>query len=122
QVAERGKKTGILELALEGEDAARIAATLDAITSIYLRQNVERKSAEAAKTLEFLNAQMPELKAEVDVAEQALNRFRVEKGSVDLTLETQGLLEQLAEVERQLSGLELSRVERAQRFTAEHPA
>ncbi|MBW3567390.1 MAG: polysaccharide biosynthesis tyrosine autokinase [Proteobacteria bacterium] len=121
-VAERGKKTGILELALEGEDRAEIARTLDTITNIYLRQNVERKSAEAAKTLEFLNEQMPELRAELNVAEGALNRFRVEKGSVDLSLETQALLEQFAEVEKQLSELELTRVERAQRFTAEHPA
>src|SRR5690606_24519481 len=54
-VAERGKQTGILELALEGEDRERIAATLDAITNIYVRQNVERRSQEAAQTLAFLN-------------------------------------------------------------------
>lgn len=121
-VAERGKQTGILELALEGEDRERIVATLDAITNIYVRQNVERRSQEAAQTLAFLNQQLPELRASVEVAEQALNRFRVSKGSIDLSLETQGLLEQLADVERQISELELERAARMQRFTAEHPA
>lgn len=121
-VAERGKQTGILELSLEGEDREAIAATLNAITNIYLRQNVERKSAEAAQTLDFLNVQLPQLKAELNAAEQALNRFRVEKGSIDLTLETQGLLEQLAEVEKRASELELQRAELMQRFTPEHPA
>ena len=121
-VAERGKKTGILELTLEGEDRDKITNTLNTITNIYLRQNVERKSAEAAKTLEFLNEQLPDLKIELDVAEQALNRFRVQKGSIDLSLETQAMLEKLADSEKQLSELDLARVERAQRFTAEHPA
>lgn len=121
-VAERGKQTGILELSLEGTQPRQIAATLDAITNIYLRQNVERKSEEAARTLAFLNEQLPALKAELEAAEQALNQFRVKMGSVDLSLETQGLLEQLAEIEKQLSELELRRAELVQRFTPEHPA
>lgn len=121
-VAERGRQSGILELRLQGTNPDRIAATLSAIANTYLRQNVERRSEEAAQTLEFLNEQLPELRAELDSAEHALNRFRVEKGSIDLTLETQGLLEQLTDMERQLSELELQRVERAQRFTPQHPS
>lgn len=122
RVAERGRKTGILELTLEGEDREEIAETLNAIVNIYVRQNVERRSAEAAQTLDFITGQLPELKAELDSAEEAMNRFRVEKGSVDMSLETQGLLEQLAELERQASELSLRRAELAQRFTSQHPA
>lgn len=120
-VAERGRQTGIMALSLEGEDNVEIAATLNAIANIYLKQNVERLSEEAAQTLEFLEEQLPELRAQLYEAEHALNQFRVAKGSVDLNLEAQELLEQLTQVERQLSELELQRVEGAQRFTAEHP-
>lgn len=120
-VTERGKKTGILELSLEGEDPEEVAAVLDSISSIYLRQNVERKSAEAAQTIEFLSQQLPELKDNLDAAETQLNAYRVERGTVDLSLETQGLLEQLAGIESQLSEVELRRAELAQRYTPEHP-
>ena len=64
RISEKGKKTGILQLALEGDDPARIAAILDALSRAYVRRNVERKSAEAEKTLEFLEAQLPELRGE----------------------------------------------------------
>src|SRR5690606_239091 len=121
-VTERGRQTGIMQFSLEGEDRAQIAATLNAIASIYLKQNVERLSEEAAQTLAFLDEQLPELRTQLYEAEHALNQFRVKKGSVDLNLEAQGLLEQLTEVERQISELELQRVEAAQRFTAEHPS
>jgi len=121
RVAERGRQTGILALSLEGEDNIKIASTLNAIASIYLKQNVERLSEEAAQTLAFLEEQLPQLRAQLYEAEHALNQFRVTKGSVDLNLEAQGLLEQLTEVEKQISELELQRVEGAQRFTAEHP-
>jgi tyrosine-protein kinase Etk/Wzc len=121
-VSERGEQTGILELSLEGTDNEQTAATLSAIANIYLRQNVERRSVEAANSLEFINNQLPELKAQVETAEQALNNFRVKQGAVDLSLETQGLLEQLTEVEGKLSEIQLERVERSQLFTAEHPS
>ncbi|MDH3645749.1 MAG: polysaccharide biosynthesis tyrosine autokinase [Gammaproteobacteria bacterium] len=120
-VAEVGRQTGILELTLDGASPDQIAATLNAIASIYLRQNVERTSEDAAKTLTFLDAQLPELKKQLDAAEAALNQYRVTQGSIDLSLEAQSLLEQMAEVERQISELELKQAELGQRFTAEHP-
>lgn len=120
-VSERGKQTGILELQLEGESPQRIADTLNAITTVYLRQNVERTSEDAAKTLEFLDSQLPDLKGQLDAAELALNQHRMQQGSVDLNLETQGLLEKLGEIDSRLSELQLQQAELAQRFTAEHP-
>ncbi|MBT8143071.1 MAG: hypothetical protein KJO55_00115, partial [Gammaproteobacteria bacterium] len=120
-VAERGKQTGILELTLEGESPELIADTLNSIATIYLRQNVERTSEDAAKTLAFLDSQLPELKNQLDTAEAALNQYRIQQGTIDLSLETQGLLEQLGEVDARISELQLQQAELSQRFTAEHP-
>lgn len=120
-VSERGRQTGIIQLSLQGRDPGQIAATLNSIADSYLRQNIERSSADAAKTLEFLNQQLPRLKTNLDAAEAALNQYRTVQGSVDLSLETQGLLAQIAEVEKQVSELELREAELGQRFTAQHP-
>ncbi len=120
-VREVGKQTGILDLSLEGPSPADIEQTLNAIASTYLRQNVERTSEDAARTLEFLEEQLPELKEQLDAAEAALNSYRVRQGSIDLSLETQGLLEQVGEIEGQLSELELKQAELQQRYTSEHP-
>ena len=98
-VKERGKKSGILELALLGRDANQIAAVLDEILNTYVRQNVERRSAEAEKTLKFLDSQLPALKVQVDAAEAAYNDYRRTRGSLDLTLETQGLLKSVVDIE-----------------------
>lgn len=119
--AEVGKKTGIIRLELEGHDPRLIATTLDALAHAYLRQNVERKSAEAEKTLEFLETQLPIVKANLDAAESALNAYRSQNGSVDVTLETQGRLEQAVQIEKALSELDVQRAELKQRFTESHP-
>lgn len=52
--AERGKESGIIALSLENEDPALANNVLDEITRLYVLQNVQRNSAEAAQSLEFL--------------------------------------------------------------------
>jgi tyrosine-protein kinase Etk/Wzc len=120
-VKERGKKSSLLEVSLVGGDPGKIGIVLDDIMNAYLRQNVERRSAEAEKTLAFLETQLPALKTQVDSAEAAYNNYRQSRGSLDLSLETQGVLKSLVEVENAAVLLKQERDELRQRFTAEHP-
>ncbi|BDG02298.1 polysaccharide biosynthesis tyrosine autokinase [Anaeromyxobacter oryzae] len=120
-VTERGKKTGILVAELEDRDPERVAAIVDALAQAYLRQNVERRSAEAAKTLAFLESQLPSLKGSLASAESAVNSYQQRKGTVDLSREAQAMLDRTVEVERQLSELQLQRSELSDRFTDQHP-
>jgi tyrosine-protein kinase Etk/Wzc len=122
QVAEKGKKTGILVATLDGPDPVRIAAILTTLSNAYLRQNVERKSAEAAKTLEFLESQLPIVKTNLDAAQSAFNAFQVKRGVVDLTSETTSMLNRSVELDRALQELDMQRAELRQRFTGNHPA
>jgi len=120
-VKERGKKSGVLELSLIGQDPQQIGVILDDILNTYVRQNVERRSAEAEKTLKFLETQLPALKTQVDSAEAAYNNYRQSRGSLDLSLETQGILKSLVEVENAAVLLKQERDELRQNFTPEHP-
>ncbi len=120
-VKERGKKSGVLELSMVGQKPAQIALILDDIMNTYVRQNVERRSAEAEKTLKFLDTQLPALKTQVDSAEAAYNSYRQSRGSLDLNLETQGILKSLVEVENAAVLLKQERDELRQNFTPEHP-
>ena len=118
---ETGKKTGILVLTLEGADPVRVAAILNGLAETYLRHHVERKSADAAKTLDFLDAQLPVLKAGLEKAESALNEFQRRRGTVNLSQETVAMLGRAVEVEKALSELKLQQAELRQRFTENHP-
>jgi tyrosine-protein kinase Etk/Wzc len=121
RVAERVKKTGIITISLAGTNRVLIPKILDAIAQGYELQNVQRKSAEAAKTLEFIEEQLPALKTRVDTSEKALNAFQQTKGTVDLSAETQSMLDRTVEIEKALSDLELQRSDLAGRFAEAHP-
>ena len=118
----RNSGTGMLQLTLTGTDREEIRTALDAVAETFLTQNVERQSAEAQQSLEFLREQAPELRAQLSQAEDALNSYRVEMDSVDLSSESQAAIEQFIALEQQLNELEFQEAELAQRFTPNHPA
>ena len=121
-ISERGKQTGILSLSFTGENKAQISAILDHISQTYFLQNVERNSAEAEKSLTFLEDHLPEIKTKLTSSEDVLNQYRQENESVDLGLEAQSTLKVMVELEAQLNELTFKESDISQRFTKDHPA
>ncbi|EPP3798592.1 polysaccharide biosynthesis tyrosine autokinase [Acinetobacter baumannii] len=121
-VAERGKLTGILGLNYQGHDKEHITQVLNAILVTYGAQNVERRSAESAQTLKFLDEQLPDLKKQLDDAERQFNKFRQQYNTVDVTKESELYLTQSITLETKKAELEQKQAEMAAKYTAEHPA
>lgn len=120
-VAEKGRLTGILGLNYQGTDKEHIIKVLNAILASYSQQNIERRSAETAQTLKFLDEQLPELKQQLDVAEREFNKFREQYNTVDVTRESELYLTQSISLETQKIALQQTRAELAQKYTAAHP-
>ncbi|MFL9556129.1 polysaccharide biosynthesis tyrosine autokinase [Acinetobacter baumannii] len=121
-VAERGKVTGILELNYQGEDKEHITKVLNAVLAAYSEQNVERRSAETAQTLKFLDEQLPDLKKQLDDAERVFNKFRQQYNTVDVTKESELYLTQSIALETKKIELQQQQADLAAKYTAEHPA
>lgn len=120
-VMEKGKQTGIISVRYSHRYPDRAASILNTIAKTYLRQNVEMRSAEAEKTLEFLEAQLPGVKAKLDSAEKILADYRYSIGSVDMTGETKAHLDKEGQLQRQLMQLEQERQAALRLFKEEHP-
>ncbi len=121
-LSEQGKQTGILKLSFEGENKQQISEILDHISQIYFLQNVKRNSAEAEKSLSFLESHLPGIKSELNGYEDVLNNYRQKNESIDLGLEAQSTLKVMVELEAQLNELTFKETDISQRFTKDHPA
>ncbi|NIG76452.1 tyrosine-protein kinase Wzc [Klebsiella sp. Ap-873] len=121
-VTENGKDTGVLSLSYTGEDKDQIRTILDSITRNYLAQNVQRKSEEAAKSLKFLAEQLPEVRRNLDAAENKLNAYRQRQDSVDLSLEAKSLLDSVVNIDAQLNQLTFKEAEISKLYTKAHPS
>ncbi|WP_439145987.1 polysaccharide biosynthesis tyrosine autokinase [Vibrio sp.] len=121
-LSEQGKQTGILKLSFEGENKQQISEILNHISQIYFLQNVKRNSAEAEKSLAFLESHLPGIKSELTGYEDVLNNYRQKNESIDLGLEAQSTLKVMVELEAQLNELTFKESDISQRFTKDHPA
>ncbi|RYM75089.1 tyrosine-protein kinase Wzc [Serratia liquefaciens] len=122
EVLDKGKDTGVLGLTLTGDNPVLIQKILDSITRNYLEQNIERKSEEDAKSLVFLQVQLPKVRTALDNAEEKLNRYRQQKDSIDLSMEAKSILDSIVSVESQLNELTFKEADVSKLYTKEHPA
>ena len=121
-VVERGKESGIVALALESTKPDTAIQTLNEIARLYVQQNIERTSAEAAQSLGFLKDQLPQVRKDLEKAETALNQFQIRSKSIDISLEAKAILDQIVSLDTAISTLKLQQAEMDRKFTPQHPA
>jgi len=121
-VADKGKDTGVLGLSFDNEDPITASKILNSISQNYLLQNVERKTEEAQKSLDFIRQQLPGVKAALDVSENKLNGFRQNNDSVDLSLEAKSVLDTIVQLDAQLNELTFKETDISKLYTKDHPA
>ncbi len=120
-INDQGKDTGILAISLNGTNPFLIKDIINSISQNYLAQNIARQAAQDAKSLDFLNQQLPKVRSDLDEAESKLNDYRRKNDSVDLSLEAKAVLDQIVNVDNQLNELTFRESEISQLYTKEHP-
>lgn len=122
QAAEKGKNSGIIGLTYEHADPAFAVELLDQVGAAYVEQNVDRNAAQVASSLRFVKEQLPIVREALEKATKALNAFQISAHSVDVSLQTKGLLEQAVAVDAGIQQLRLQLPEMERKFTSTHPA
>jgi tyrosine-protein kinase Etk/Wzc len=120
-IAEQGKDSGVISVVLKQTDASRVTRIVNEIGRLYVKQNVERKSEEAGKSLEFLNAQVPVFKHQLEEAEQRYNEARMRTGTLDLDAEAKLVLQQATDIESRRLQLVQQRKALSVDFASSHP-
>ncbi|KQB51559.1 tyrosine protein kinase [Pseudomonas endophytica] len=121
-VIERGKESGMIALALESTEPEKAIQILDEIARLYVMQNIDRTSAEAAQSLGFLRDQLPQVRRDLEKSEDALNAFQIRSKSIDISLEAKAILDQIVALDTSISTLKLQQAEMDRKFTPQHPA
>lgn len=122
RASELGKESGILQVRFEDSNPDRAQAVVQRVIESYVRQNVDRSSAEAASQLQFVKEQLPTIRRQVEQAQAEMSAYQSRSNSVDITMQTKGLLEQEVAVEASIQQLRLKQAEMDRSFTREHPA
>ena len=119
---EQPPASGIIALTYQSADRAEAVRILDQVGESYVRQNVERSSAQAANSLQFVKEQLPNVRRQLEKATGALNAYQTQAHSVDITMQTQGLLTQEVTIEGNIEQLRLQQTQMERLYTPDHPA
>ncbi len=115
------QNTGVLELSMTGDDPRKIMGILNAIAKMTQVKDSQKKSKQAGQTLAFLYHQLPITKGLLEKAETALNQYRAQTGKIDIKQRIQFFLNQLADLDKQLGVLRITKIDMLQRYTVAHP-
>jgi tyrosine-protein kinase Etk/Wzc len=121
-IFERGRQSGVIGVTLLGQDPVLTAAVLNEIGQEYVRQNTNRKTAQAEKSLAFLDQQLPILKKQLEESETRYNALRNSRGTIDLGEEAKLVLGQSVAAQNQIFALKARRQELVTRFASSHPS
>ncbi|WHZ12921.1 MAG: Tyrosine-protein kinase [Burkholderiaceae bacterium] len=120
-ISQQGRESGIINVTLQGSDPQQIARTLNAVGVNYVRQNVERKAAEAEKSLAFLGDYLPQLKKQLEDSEARFNKFRDEHGAFDLGEQGKNYLDTIVKLQANLLDLQQKRRAQSALYTPANP-
>ncbi|MBD8880685.1 MULTISPECIES: polysaccharide biosynthesis tyrosine autokinase [Rhodanobacter] len=122
KVNEESKDSGILDMTYANTDPVLAANVLREVGELYVRQDVDRNSAEAANSLEFVREQLPKVRSQLETATAALNAYQLRARSVDISMQTQSLLDQEVSIQTNIQQLRLQQADMQRQYTPEHPA
>ena len=120
-ISEVGRQSGIIRITYQNTDVEKAEDIVNEIANVYVEQNIRRLSAEAESSLTFMREQLPLVRRDLQLAEDAFNLYASENQSIDVSAENQVILEQLVELDTRIQEVELQRVELNRRFTSSHP-
>ncbi|MEL6160818.1 MAG: polysaccharide biosynthesis tyrosine autokinase [Cyanobacteria bacterium J06627_32] len=102
--------TKILEVSYSGTDPVQIQVVLDRLSKAYLKYSLEERQTNLRQGINFVENQLPDLRAEVDSVQSRLEAFRQQHNFItpdvhatQLSAQAGSLTEQRLELDRQMA-------------------
>jgi tyrosine-protein kinase Etk/Wzc len=114
------QNTGIAQLQLIGSDPNRVVQTLNAIVNYAVVKNAQQKAQETQKTLNFLNQRLPELKTNLEKAEDSLNQYHIKNTTLSMSIVSGILVRELTSLEQAIEKIKSQKEELLQIYTPQH--
>jgi tyrosine-protein kinase Etk/Wzc len=121
RVVEKGKQSSIMDVSWQSDNPAQLTNLLNEVARLYVRANIDQKTAQAQRALNFLGTELPKLKQQLEESEESYNRYRNQNGTISLDDEARNALAQNADLQTRLLEATQKRHELTERFTFRDP-
>ncbi len=101
------KKSSIIKISYQDNVALRAKEFVNILADTYIKQNIQRRTLEAQKTLDFINNQLSILEKNMRISAYNIEDFQRKTKTIDINKKIERLSEELSNYEIELSKLEL---------------
>jgi capsular exopolysaccharide synthesis family protein len=109
QVEAVSQNSSFVNITFTGSNTAKVTDFLNALTRVYLEQNLEKKNRMALNTINFIDSQIQDVSDSLTLTESELQSFRSSHQVMDLNFQGQKTYEQMNQLQEQLANLEIQR-------------
>lgn len=95
----QNKDATIVEISVQDKIKERATDFLNTLGSVYINRDVKDKSSVAGLTLKFVDQQLEEISKTLNATELELQKFKEQKGTVDLSEESKAYLERVTNID-----------------------
>ncbi|MEE4285035.1 MAG: polysaccharide biosynthesis tyrosine autokinase, partial [Mariniphaga sp.] len=106
EVTMQDKETSILNLTLRDLNVKKGITFLNKLTEVYQLDNLEKKNENANRTIQFISSQLESISDSLNVSENRMESFQSEHQVLDISMQSQQLLEQMRDLDQERVALE----------------
>jgi tyrosine-protein kinase Etk/Wzc len=122
RVIEKGKQSSVMDVSWQTGNRTQLANLLNEVARLYVRVNIDQKTAQAQRALNFLGGELPKFKQQLEDSEEVYNQYRNRNGTISLDDEARNALSQNIDLQTKLFDATQKRLELTERFTARDPS
>jgi len=99
----------IVRLSIEGTNRSKGLVFLDKVTEVFIENNLEKKNLEAKRIIDFIEEQVGDVQHDLILTENRLQEFRSANRIMDVSAQTQQIIDQAVILENEKARLSLTR-------------
>ena len=99
----------IVRLSIEGTNRTKGLVFLNKVTEVFIENNLEKKNLEAKRIIDFIEEQVGDVQTDLTLTENRLQEFRSANRIMDVSAQTQQIIDQAVVLENEKARLSLER-------------
>ncbi len=112
---------GLIQVHLISEDTEIGKKIVDEANKIFISDSINVETEKAKKSIEFIDRQLESLEGILDLRKNQLRSFKQENKSLNVNLEVQSIIEQIALTEEKINKIDLELSQAEINFTSDNP-
>lgn len=105
-VTQTNRQTSILKLSVQDHNIQKGNDFLNKLVEVYQQDNLDQKNEVANRTINFIHSQLSEISDSLSLSETEMLQFQSDNRVIDLSAQSQQLLQQMSELDNQRVVLE----------------